>query len=412
VQQSSEGSSQQELTEVDPLLLDADIDPSLLITFEMLSPNKRSEENGPSPTLRGGQGETVTFQQVGSQGSPVSKIHEMFLNSSPLPRITSSPLRIFTPEMTPRSHINRDSNIRSSRVVSEPVQVSVKEDGQGSVECDKSVERPRKLSDSLRPFVRRPAGDNSEHSKKIRADNRQVRILDGVILNHKARKRLSSPPVTALEDEVHVDEKKKSVVRRSLTPVWQKRDSSRHSWMEIMRNFFRTEATSSQTAKQSKRESSNLSQSAVTPSTAPPSYHTSDNTQPAQREQPSYSLGLDGTVDPRPFFPRTIASRMSRMTRMDRNKPLPLSPPGIARSLSAHPGFPNAFQPHPSDPAMITRANTATDLKHNLQALTTHALQRKEIPDKHQFFPVYNELEDTFDDQAADPAKTLQPPLS
>ncbi|OCT45320.1 hypothetical protein CLCR_05412 [Cladophialophora carrionii] len=411
VHQSFGGSSQPELPEVDPLLFDANIDPSLLITFGMLSPSRPSGEAGLSPTLRGGHGEAVTFQPINSQGSPSSKIPGTVLSNSPLPRIQSSPFRVFTPE-TPRSHVRTDASIRSSRVVSEPLQVSVKEDKQGSVEHDKSFERLRKLSDGLRPFVRRPAGDNSERSKRIRATHRQVRILDGVILNPKVRKRLSSPPITAVEDEMPVEDKKKSGVRRSLTPVWQKRDSSRHSWMEIMRNFFRTEATACQTAKQSKRESSNLSQPAVRASTTPPSHHTNDNSQTTQRDQPSYLLGLDGTVDPRPFFFRTIAFRMSRMSRMDCNKPLPLSPPGIARSLSAHPGFPNAFQPRPSDPAILTRANTRADLKRNLQALTAHALKRKEIPDKHQFCPVYDELGDTFGDQTVDPAKPVQQPLS
>ncbi|EXJ56058.1 hypothetical protein A1O7_08989 [Cladophialophora yegresii CBS 114405] len=404
---SPESSSQPGLPALDPLLFDADIDPSLLITFGMLS----SEEKGLSPTLRGGHGETVILQPVSFQGSPASKIHDTVLRNSPLPRIQSSPFRVFTPE-TPRSHVRADASIRSSRVISEPLQVSVKGDKQCSVEHDKSVERRRKLSDSLRPFVRRPAGDNSERSKIIRANHRQVRILDGVILNPKVRKRLSSPPVTAVDDEVHVEDKRKSGVRRSLTPVWQKRDSSRHSWMEIMRNFFRTEATASQPAKQSKRESSNLFQPAVRSSTTPPSPHANVDSQPGQREQPSYLLGLDGTVDPRPFFFRTIVSKMARMSRLDCNKPLPLSPPGIARSLSAHPGFPNAFQPRPSVPAILTRANTRAELRKNLQALTTHALQRKNIPDKYQFYPVYNELEDTFGDQTADPAKTLQPPLS
>ena len=85
------GSSQQELSEVDLSLLGADVDPSLLITFEMLSAGEAALEGSASTALRGGQGETVTLQQVSSQCSSASDKFPTLPSNSPLPRIVSEP---------------------------------------------------------------------------------------------------------------------------------------------------------------------------------------------------------------------------------------------------------------------------------------------------------------------------------
>ncbi|KAJ9613594.1 hypothetical protein H2200_003536 [Cladophialophora chaetospira] len=413
-QRPSKFSSQQEFAEVDPFLLDPDIDPSLFITFEMLEGNQHS------PSLRGGDGDTIVLQQVSSHGSPTTNKQTNAPDSSPLPRIRTSPLRIFssgTP--SPESRARPDTRIPSSRVMSEPLHAFFREDKLDSVEREKSAERPHKLSDSLKPFARRTPGDNSERSKRIRADNRQVRILDGVILNHKVRKRLSSPPHTAAKFESRIDEKKKSVVRRSLTPVWQKRDSSRSSWIEIMRNFFRTEASPSQVAKQSKRESSNFTQPVATPSLAPRSSDTSNNkTHIAAQEPSSNSLGLDGTFDipaftiaPSTFVaaPKSLLTKMLRSSGVDQ-KPLPPNPPKIMRALSAQPAFPASHQSHQNNPA-ASQGTTSVGGSYNLGGLADHAMARRGFLDPHRFPPVAQDIQDRLG-HPADPSKTLNPRIS
>ena len=253
------------------------------------------------------------------------------------------------------------------------------------VEHDKSAERLRKLSDSFRPFARRPTGDSSEQSRRIRANNRQARILDGMILNPKVRKRLSSPPSAYPEEEVNMEEKKRSVVRRSLTPVWQKRDSSRGSWMEIMRNFFRSEANTP-TAKQSKREFSNRSQSATTHSVVPSNLCSHDSPESTEPERHSYLTGLDGITDSKPTLPVSI---MSRFNGVDHNKPLPLSPPGIVHTLSDHAGFPPSVQSRTDNLTQINQVEPMELLKNDLGSMAAHAILRKQVPNKHQLLPIY-----------------------
>ena len=393
VQPSSGGSSQQEFTEVVPSLLDPEIDPSLLLSFEMLSPGQSSSEQGPS--LRGGQGEVITLQQVqSSQETPVANRKSVLPSSSPLPRVESSPFRVFTPgsSSTPVKEVSTPAK----RAVTEPQKLTRKNEKHGTPEHDKPTERLRKLSDSLRPS-RRPIADSFDPSRRIRAGNRQVRIVDGVLLNPKTRKRLSSPPSTTTIDEEGTVNK---VVRRSLTPVWQRRDSSRQSWMKIMRNFFRTEANSSQGAKSSKRESSNHSQPTVALSTALPSHHTDEHTPATEPERLSYPLGLDGVMDPRLFVSRDD---------LDRNKPLPLSPGEIVRSLSTNADMRTSLQPR--NPATLSRAVTSADLRYDTRTPASDHIKPREVPAKHQLLPVY-ELEDTSSKEGGEPEKIAQVPLS
>ncbi|EXJ63388.1 uncharacterized protein A1O5_11437 [Cladophialophora psammophila CBS 110553] len=393
---SASASSQQEFIEVEPSLLDADIDPALLVSFEMLS--SRRSSSGPRPTLRGGQGEILTLQQIGpSQNSPSSKD----LNGAyPPSHMLSSATYVGSCEI-PWSQGKSHPSSPMTSGKTEPLKDSTKVDRQEPAEHDKSAEKHRKLSDSLKHFARRPIGDSSDFGKRTCAVNRQARVFDGTIWHPKVRKRQSSQVNLPADEEAVVEERRRSVVRRSLTPVWQRRDSSRNSWMEIMRNFFRTESGSSQ-AKQSKAEDSNQIQNAVPDSATSSNTQTVINTQsPVEQERKPYPLWLDGTIDPRPFV------RRSRSI-MDFNKPLPLSPGEIVRSLSTHTQLPRSHQPQ-----LVTLNNTAhsPDLEYDSHALTSQRIKRKEVPTKHQLSPV-REVKDASAAHAADPQKAGQPPLS
>lgn len=210
----------------------------------------------------------MLLDEITPDGSPASKKQETPSDTWNLPRTVFTPKEIYRSE-TPGNQFDVDVTIRTEQAVTSPLRASNRDEKQGSQERDKSRERLRKLSDSIKPFTRRPVGDISEHGRRLRADNRQVQILNGVILNSKVRNRLSSPPTTtlapaettaifsapttAIDDLTHVDEKKKSVVRRSLTPVWQSNSTSRHasrnlsrnSWVGTMKNWFRSERSAS-----------------------------------------------------------------------------------------------------------------------------------------------------------------------
>ncbi|OAL21658.1 hypothetical protein AYO20_11330 [Fonsecaea nubica] len=395
---SASGSSQQEFVEVDPSVLDADVDPALLVSFEMLSSHQSFLDQ--TPNLRGGHGEIVTLRQIGStQDTSSSKEHNVQEGSSPQSLVLSSPTYVGFCE-TPGS---RDLSDPPSPVTAGnigPAKESSKCDRQEPAEHHKSVERQRKLSDSLKHFARRPLGDSSEPSKRTRAANRQARVLDGAIWLPKVRKRHSSQINLPGDEEAVVEERKKSIVRRSLTPVWQKRESSRNSWMEIMRNFFRSESGSSQ-AKQPRADSIAIQiQPAVPNSLASPNNHTIISTHsPVEQEQQPSPFGLDGTIDLTPFASSAI---------MDYNKPLPLSPGEIVQSLSTH-----ASLTHFRQPELANSKNTvaSADFKPDCQAPTAHRIKRKDVPVKHQLSPV-REHQDKFGAHAAEPQKIEQPPLS
>ncbi|KIY04034.1 uncharacterized protein Z520_00726 [Fonsecaea multimorphosa CBS 102226] len=398
-QLSAGGSSQQEFIEVDPSMTGADIDPALLVSFEMLSPSRSASEQ--RPTLRGGHGEIVTLQQISSaQDTKSSKESSVQADSSPPSRVPSIPTYVGSCE-TPGS---RGISVPSSPPTAgntEPSKDSSKVDRQEPVEPHKSAEKQRTLSDSLKQFARRPLGDNSDPSKRARAVNRQARVFDGTIWLPKVRKRQSSQVNLPADEEAVVEERKKSIVRRSLTPVWQKRDSSRNSWMDIMRNIFRSESTSSQ-AKQSRAESISIQIQPTQPDfIACSNNQTITSTQvPVEQERKSSPFGLDGTIDPRPLArSRSI---------MDYNKPLPLSPGEIVRSLSTHPMLPRAYPPQL---ATLDDPFTSANPKADSQAPASHRIKRKDVPVKHQLSPV-REIKDTTAGHAAEPQKIEQPPLS
>ncbi|OQU97456.1 hypothetical protein CLAIMM_03384 [Cladophialophora immunda] len=368
-QQSASGSSQQDFVEVDPSLADAGIDPALLVSFEMLSSRQSSSEQ--KPTLRDGHGEILTLRQISSShDTSPSKDCGAEADSSPSSHVLSSPTYVGSCE-TPGSQRMSDTSSPVTAGNIEPRKDSTKADKEEPAEHHKSAEKQRKLSDSLKQFARRPLGDGSEPMKRARAVTRQARVFDGTIWLPKVRKRHSSQINLPCDEEAVVEERKRSIVRRSLTPVWQKRDSSRNSWMEIMRNFFRTESSSSQ-AKQSRVESSSHQiQSTVPASVTSPTEQTIVSTQsPIEQERKPYHFGLDGTIDQ-----RSLASRYI----MDYNKPLPLSPGEIVRSLSAHTALPHLRQPRP---ATLNNTVASADLKYDSQAPTSHHIKRKEKVDR------------------------------
>lgn len=259
---SSNPSPKQDLVRFNSPVLNESRDLSLTVSSDM-GPSTPSPSNH-TPVLRGGQSEMMLLDEITPEGSPAIKKQETPSDIFILPRTAFNPWEIYRPE-APSNKIDLDVASRTDQAVTSLSGVSNRDEQQGSQERDKSRERLRKLSDSIKPFTKRPVGDVSEHGKRLRADNRQVQILNGVILNSKVRHRLSSPPATTLaptettaifsapmttiDDLNHVDDKKKSAVRRSLTPVWQSNASSRHasrnlarnSWVGTMKNWFRSE---------------------------------------------------------------------------------------------------------------------------------------------------------------------------
>ena len=215
--------------------------------------------------------------------------------------------------------------MESSRVACAPWEAVAhgEQDGQIAMNPDRIVEeRLRSPSDNMRPLVRQ-LGDDSITNRRIRADNRQARMIDGFLMNPRLSRRLLTPPTSMVgADEGHSDEKKKNKsgggsVRRSLTPVWQKRNSSRTSsgMRDNLRKMFRRDDSASQASKAHNNNNNGTldspDRSLSTPANLP---HGIAGITP--RTRPAYPLGLDGAGDslsPEEPKPAITKPRFSRV---------------------------------------------------------------------------------------------------
>ena len=145
-----------------------------------------------------------------------------------LPR-TYRPTSEFVPRSTPIAAIPSFVSVPALSALSAPAEVS--EPAATTVTApedalvndipvvhrrDRSIDRLRKISDSINPFsVSRRSSTGVPSDQKLRAArNRQVRIIDGdMLIPAKARKRLSSPSGLAGGET--------GVRRRSITPIWR-----------------------------------------------------------------------------------------------------------------------------------------------------------------------------------------------
>lgn len=302
-----EQSSQQEFAEVTVPNLESDIDPSLLLAFEMLtSPSSPTSKS--LPGLRGGQGDIYGLKQVDSSRPSPQKTEEehttVSIDSSP-ENIPSHDVRCGQSSHRLSSSTNphtpeRFERAKSTEISSEP-------------SPPQNVESSHHVS----------AADKQEPSKCRRAKNREARLIDGHIITPGARRRLSSQTRSPVDLAANIDEAKPHTARCSWTPVRQKHDSPRHSWLQSVRTIFRSNSRD-KTAKSSSHKTSSSKVQKDARSSAANSDFPPHHPHAAATSSP-FSLGLDGTFDSNePLFSRQSSLRAKLSQNL--NKFLPLNP--------------------------------------------------------------------------------------
>ncbi|KAK4935742.1 hypothetical protein LTR10_023242 [Elasticomyces elasticus] len=305
---TTDHSSQQDFAEITEPMLETDIDPSLLLAFEMLSTSS-SPTSERMPGLRGGQGDIYRLKQVDTSKLPPQKTEEEHKSVS----INSSPENITSHDVQCGPNSHQPSSLTNIHPRDRPERAELAED---SSEPPQNVNSPEQL----------PEADKQEPSKRRHAINREARLIDGHIITPRARKRLSSQDRPQIDRVGNVDETKPQITRRSWTPVRQNRDSPRHSWLHAIRSIFHSKG-----GEKSAKSSSHKASTTTTPKDARNSAANSDLSSHHPHTVASsspFSLGLDGTFDStEALFSRPFSSR-SRLS-LNRNKLLTLNSPEI-----------------------------------------------------------------------------------
>ncbi|KAI1620057.1 hypothetical protein EDD37DRAFT_183788 [Exophiala viscosa] len=305
---TTDHSSQQDFAEVTDPMLETDIDPSLLLAFDMLStPSSPTSEQ--IPGLRGGQGVIYRLKQVDTSKLSPQKTEE----GQPTVSIDSSPENISSHDVRCGPNSHRLSSLTNTQT---PERLERANLAENSSEASQNVKSPDQI----------PAADKQEPSKRRHAIKREARLIDGHIITPGARKRLSSQDRPQVDRVANVDETKPQITRRSWTPVRQNRDSPRHSWLHSVRSIFHSKGgeksakSSSHKASVSKgaKDSRNPAANSDPPSHHP---HTVASSSP-------FSQGLDGTFDSNEALFSRHSSLRSRLS-LNLNKLLTLNSPEI-----------------------------------------------------------------------------------
>ncbi|EXJ78822.1 hypothetical protein A1O1_09224 [Capronia coronata CBS 617.96] len=326
---SSEASSQQEFIEVDRSNLDPDVDPSLLVSFEMLT-NDPSSPTGYGPSLRGGQAEVITLQQVRSPTTPTTTDEHDDTDDTD-DQVSPSvgdpgPAVLATPEAETANVEPPSSDIATPERAAADV-TTVENEVPASLDQDESADDEPESAEHARPSGRANKGQQLTLSMRTRAMNREFRLIDGTIFHPGARKRVSSHSSPGQVGTGNVESRRASIVRRSWTPVLQKIES-RQSWLRntasSVLTLFRRNSQDKK-AKQSSRnlKTTNSAQAAAQQHSAPSTVHTTvtkpSTTEPAT---PHSSNSHTSTTPPSiSHLPTTAAAAEDSSSMPEQRRP-------------------------------------------------------------------------------------------
>lgn len=294
-------------------LVDSDIDPSVLLAFEMLT-GEESSSAEQKPYLRGGGGvEVAPSNQVNKTTTQCS--------ATPPPAFLSLPGCNITTGLCRTDNTISDYSQTGFPSVTDQPQEEISD---ASPRSKTAVTSSPALSSALNfPTITRDLFEEIPGANVLRAINREARLIDGQFCNPRVWKRLSSQPLE-LHDRgsMQVDDKPSSI-HLSWTSSKPKRES-RSSLFRGVRGVFRKETLLDQLPLSVKMEGDDQLQSINTPilpvrvNRVPPSG--------VKKQRPGYALAIDGAADEMPSPSRSLSP--------DVNKALPLSPGELARVLS------------------------------------------------------------------------------
>jgi len=343
----TEQSSQQEFVEVSEAPLENEIDPALLLAFQMLNGNQ-SSPTSEQPSLRGGQGDICRLKQVETSPTSLRTNEEEY---TPVPKDSSLESSQRQVEISPTSPcttgeehttIHKDSSPESNRrQVIMIDQTSPRTSNITNPEILDSLEKTKSTDVPSQPNDHRPCArvisNSQEPSKLRRAKNREARLIDGNIILPGHRKRLSSQrdsPPENVNIGANVDETRTQVARRSWTPSRQKHESPRHSWLQSVRTIFRSGSQGKNNAKSPSRKptspkgpSKGAHTQAQEPAAAAAGRARNSNSQghhspvaaatpPPPPPPPSFShpQGLDGALDSKYWARRRYSLPLRRLS--------------------------------------------------------------------------------------------------
>ncbi|KAJ4505088.1 hypothetical protein HRR83_005935 [Exophiala dermatitidis] len=306
-------SSQQEFVEVDPSNLTPDVDRSLLLSFEMVTNNPTSV-TGNGPSLRGGEAEIITLQQVSSPISPESPEEAVVATNQASSRTETSGLpALASVEAQSTGIIEQSSN---KNVDSEPSDTGIQPDQNENTDTlgeDEAGDDQDEVLKGAGRNTRVASGEPLTASMRARARHREFRMVDGDIFYPRSPRKRDPSQATVLDGiaMTATGTRQGSVVRRSCTPVLQKIESQQ-GWLKntanSMLSLFRRESQSKKSISSSQKLKSHNSTRSAVNRRAPSVIHPSAAAVSAAEASAVRSSPLETTSDPATSTPRHLHS--------------------------------------------------------------------------------------------------------
>ncbi|KAL2429570.1 hypothetical protein ABEF95_007182 [Exophiala dermatitidis] len=314
-------SSQQEFVEVDPSNLTPDVDRSLLLSFEMVRNNPTSV-SGNGPSLRGGEAEIITLQQVSSPISPEGREESTLATDQASSGTETSGSPALASVEARSTGIEQSSN---KNVDPEPSDTGIQPDQNENTDTlgeDEAGDDQDEVLKGAGRNTRVASGEPLTASMRARARHREFRMVDGDIFYPRSPRKRDPSQATVLDGiaMTATGTKRGSVVRRSWTPVLQKIESQQ-GWLKntanSMLSLFRRESQSKNSISSSQKLKSHNSTRSAVNRRAPSVIDPSAAAVSAAEASAVHSSPFETTSDPairslRHVQPSSIFPRISR----------------------------------------------------------------------------------------------------
>ena len=350
--------SQKELVDVAAPLVEDEIDPSLLLPFEMLRPVSVSTEQ----RINSGDGnaQVCTLRQIESTSPHSREDHDLW------PRPLSTRSRPGDTSALPDArHVHLpQKKVRSSRLSCTGDKIS-EEDVSYPVRSTLEKQKANEVSDHRQTVISKATADRGTPEPQKMATNRNASLIDGIFRNRVTRSSGDAGDVVA-----EVQETRRSFLILNWMP-WQP-PTKRGGWLQGVKSLFPSPKSRNPNVLTKHRHTSATGNPRIA-STQTYSPRRGTSNAPAASPMPRRDLGLmlDGTYDDH----TSLSSSGSYL-----NKPLPLTPSDIVKSLSSRTRSNSyshtfSFRQDPSTASTISTKVSKTSSKEGFQALTKDLVQ-------------------------------------
>jgi len=226
-----------------------------------------------------------------------------------------------------------------------------------------------------------------------RVARRHARLIDGIMFTVKHRRGRSSTMTERPSEMAGAGDSDRRFLPRL---SWQKDQTLRRSWIHGVRSIFRPDNQSKQ-IEDIRHAHSRESSSRYTTTMSAYNDQSASHGAASVSRQRHPRFGLDGAFDDR--SPTSTSSSTF-------NKPLPMSPDDIVRSLSSRTDTPSlSHATRPSTASTTSSGVTQASHQHDFRSIAQELLAR------HELSPV-REMSNNNDSRDCEPAKIFDPPPS